>query len=175
VGDYLKLNSGKSDIINSMIYPIPDLNYPFLGVHWTKTIEGEVILGPNATLAFSRESYHPFNFNPLEFLSILSQKTFWMLWKGAEFRRMAMTQLQISLSKKKFISEAQKLVPSLTIDDVEPGKSGNRPQLVDNQGRMIDDLLMKKKGNALHVLNAVSPGFTCALAFADVLIEELEK
>lgn len=174
-GEYFKTIGPKKSVVNSMIYPVPDLEYPFLGVHWTKTIDGDSIIGPNATLALSRESPSIFEFNFRELCSTLTRKQFWKLWASESFRKMAWGQIKISLSKKKFIREAKKLIPNIDEDDVVRAKSGNRPQLVSEEGTLIDDMLIQRSGPSLHVLNAISPGFTCSLSFADYLMDQMER
>ncbi len=172
-GEYYKLSSTKAGIVNSMIYPVPDLHYPFLGVHWTKTIDGDLIIGPNATIALGRESYSPTSIGWIDTLKMLSKSNFWNQFKSADFRKMAWGQIKISFSRDKFIAEARKLVPNVDPADFKKGKSGNRAQLVDVEGKLVDDMIVEKKGRSLHVLNAVSPGFTCSLPFADYLVDSL--
>ncbi|MCG3204434.1 MAG: L-2-hydroxyglutarate oxidase LhgO [Elusimicrobia bacterium] len=172
-GEYYKLTPEKSTLVNSMIYPVPDLNYPFLGVHWTKTITGELMIGPSATMAFGRESYKPLSVGWIDTLKMVTKENFWSMFKSKDFRRMAWSQIKMSLNHAEFIREAQKLVRGSEIRDFKPGKSGNRAQVVNETGKLVDDMLVEKKGTALHVLNAVSPGFTCALPFADHLVDTL--
>ncbi len=171
-GQYYKIRSDKRNIVHSMVYPVPDLNFPFLGVHWTRTVTGDLKVGPNAMLAFGREAYTPWSINILETLKMVSRVNFWRLWKSPEFRRLLKSQFWISISRQRFIEEARKLVPNVLPEDFSPGKSGNRAQLVDRQGRLVEDMVIERQGNSLHVLNAVSPGFTCSLPFADHLVDQ---
>lgn len=168
-GEYYKIRSEKNGLLNSMLYPVPDLRYPFLGVHWTKMVTGEVMIGPNAIMAFGRESYDLFKINIPESLKMISQAGFWKMFAKPEFRETARQQLMISMSKSRFIEEARKLVPDAKDEDFVVGKRGNRAQLVDKNGNLVDDLVVEKAPNQLHVLNAISPGFTCSLPFADYL------
>jgi L-2-hydroxyglutarate oxidase len=172
-GEYYKLAAEKAGIVNSMIYPVPDLAYPFLGVHWTKTIDGDLIIGPNATIAMGRESYYPADIHWVDTFKMLVKPNFWNQFRSPNFRTMAWGQLKISLSRKNFINEARKLVPDVDPADFKKGKSGNRAQLVDKAGKLVDDMIVERKGRSLHVLNAVSPGFTCSLPFADYLVDQL--
>lgn len=172
-GEYYKLAAAKASLVKSMIYPVPDLNYPFLGVHWTRTIAGDVIIGPNAMIAMGRESYYNTDIHWADAIKMLLKQNFWNQFRSADFRKMAVGQLKISLSRKNFVEEAKKLVPNVDDADFMPGKSGNRAQLVDTTGKLVDDMIVERKGNSLHVLNAVSPGFTCSLPFADYLVDIL--
>lgn len=172
-GEYLYLKPAKSDLIRSMVYPAPDLNYPFLGVHWTKKINGRVALGPNATLAFGRESYKAFHIHIGETARMVFSRNFMALFQSSAFRKLALKQIRLSLFKEEFMKEASALVRGATAEDIEPGPAGNRAQLVDRQGRLLDDMALERKGASWHVLNAVSPGLTCSLPFADYLVEQI--
>ncbi|MFN0118240.1 MAG: L-2-hydroxyglutarate oxidase [Elusimicrobiota bacterium] len=172
-GEYFKVSNSKKDFIKSMIYPIPDLNYPFLGVHWTKMVTGELMIGPSATIAMGRESYKNTQIGIKDVFSMITKRNFWNLFRTEDFRRLAKTQIALSFSRKRFIAEAQKLVRGFEVSDFVMGKNGNRAQLVRSNGKLVDDMIVEKKGNSVHVLNAVSPGFTCALPFADYLIDQM--
>lgn len=170
-GDYYKIRSAKSGILNSMIYPVPDLNYPFLGVHWTKSINGETHVGPCAALAFGKESYRAFQINISESWSMITTPQFRNLWRSTSFRKLAWDQIKVTFSRKQFIAQAQRLIPAVNPSDFVRAESGNRAQLVHRNGQMVEDILVEKKGNSVHVLNAVSPGMTCALPFADYVVD----
>ncbi|MFC1522696.1 NAD(P)/FAD-dependent oxidoreductase [Elusimicrobiota bacterium] len=172
-GGYYQIAQNKKDIVKSMIYPAPDLQYPFLGVHWTKKVNGDVIIGPNAVIAFGRESYSTFDIKPIETIQMATEAAFWKMLSGKEFREQAGKQFKITLSKKVFVEAAKKLVPGVTESDFMPGPAGNRAQLIDKKGELIDDVLIERKGNSIHVLNAVSPGFTTSLSFASHLTKDL--
>ncbi len=172
-GEYFKLTSEKKNLVRSMIYPVPDLNYPFLGVHWTKMISGDLMIGPSATMAFGRESYKPTSIGWGDTLKMFSTANFWKMFASKDFRRMARQQMAMSFNRAMFIGEAQKLVRGAEVKDFLPGKNGNRSQVIDRNGKLVDDILIEKKGGSLHVLNAVSPGFTCSLPFADHLVDSL--
>ncbi len=164
-GDYYKVRAERQDVLKSMLYPAPDINYPFLGVHWTKKISGETWIGPNAAMAGGRETYGAFGLNIGDTLNMLRRKAFWKMVGKQEFRRLAWEQLNISLSRARFVEEARKLISDVTAADFTRAKSGIRPQLVNEHGDMIEDIVIEKQGRAIHVLNAVSPGFTCSLPF----------
>lgn len=170
-GEYFKLSKEKSGVLRSMLYPVPDLRFPFLGVHWTKSIDGEAMIGPNAMMAFGRESYRLFDIHLKDVVKMAIKRNFWAMWGNPEFKRLFREQIKLSLSRSRFIEEARKLIPGVAARDFVRGKSGNRAQVVDHEGRMIDDIVVFREGASLHVLNAVSPGFTCALPFADDLVQ----
>ena len=171
-GEYYKVVPSKSNIINSMVYPVPNLKYPFLGVHWTKKIDGSVAIGPNAVIAFGRESYKTLAIQWKETLAMV-RAPFLKMLASSEFREHALRQLRLSLSKKAFIEEARQLVTGVNVEDLLAGSAGNRAQLIDRAGNLVDDLVVEKKNNSIHVLNAVSPGFTSALPFADFVLSQL--
>lgn len=172
-GEYFKLKPEKKTLVRSMIYPVPDLNYPFLGVHWTKMITGDLMIGPSATMAFGRESYSPFSIGWVDSLKMISKTSFWNMFRSKDFRRLAWGQIVMSFDRERFIQEARRLVAGVSSDDFVPGKNGNRAQVINRNGKMVDDILVEKSGASLHVLNAVSPGFTCSLPFADYLVDTL--
>lgn len=171
-GQYYKICEDKREIVHSMIYPVPNLNFPFLGVHWTRTVTGDLKVGPNAMMALGREAYTPWSIHLWETLQMMSRINFWRLWKSPEVCQLLKSQFWISISRTRFVAEARKLVPNVRPEDFSPGKSGNRAQLVDKQGKLVEDMVIERQGNSLHVLNAVSPGFTCSLPFADHLVDQ---
>lgn len=172
-GEFYYLDAVKKGLIRSMIYSVPDIRYPFLGVHWTVTFDGRIKVGPNAVLAMGREAYGTYQVQPFDVARMLADGRFWRMVKGPEFRRLARENLKTSLSKAAFLRQAFTLVQGAAPSDFAKGGSGIRAQLVDKTGALVDDLTIEKKGNALHVLNAISPGLTCGLPFADYLAEEL--
>jgi len=172
-GEYFRIRSEKAGLVRSMVYPAPDLRYPFLGVHWTKTVEGDLKIGPNAIIALGRESYSRWAVGLVDTLDMVFSPHFRNMVKSREFRAVARQQIAVSFSRRRFVEDAKKLVPGVEVSDFEPWKSGIRAQLVNKEGKMVDDIVVEKKGTTLHVLNAVSPGFTCSLPFADHLVEQL--
>ncbi len=166
-GQYFYIRPEKSGIINSMVYPVPDLKYPFLGVHWTKKIDGRTAIGPNAMLALGRESYHPWDIHAMETLQMLLSRNFLALMGQPSFQRLALKQIELSLSRDAFARDAALLVRGAVVDDFSAGKAGNRAQLVGRDGKMVDDMLVITAEGAVHVLNAVSPGFTSSMPFAE--------
>ena len=168
-GKYLKVGTK----INSMVYQVPDPEFPFLKVHLTRTIGGDVLAGPTSTWSFNgRESYDG-EFNAGEFLEQIVSKNFWNLVRSRKFRNLVYENAAISLFKRNFVDEVNKLIEEpITRRDVRDYKSGIRAQLVDNKGNMKDDLVIEEGENSIHVLNAISPGMTLALPFARYFVDK---
>jgi (S)-2-hydroxyglutarate dehydrogenase len=161
-GEYYFLRPERETLVRGLIYPVPDPEFPFLGVHFTRTIHGEVEAGPNAVLAFAREGYRWTSIKPLELARTLRYAGFWSMarkyWKVGAF------EVQRSLLKKKFVESLQRLVPELRPEDIAPGGSGVRAQAVRPDGTLLDDFSIVTSADAIHVLNAPSPGATASLA-----------
>ncbi len=170
-GEYMKIYNVP---INSMVYTPPDFDFPFLGIHLTKTIDGRVIAGPNAVLSFGRESYNK-EVNWREILDMVSKPNFWGLISSRKFLKIAYENARTSLSDEAFLREVRTISPYVKEEDISLHKAGIRAQLVDRKGRMIDDMLILEGKNSIHILNAVSPGMTCSLAFAPYLVDGIEK
>ncbi len=170
-GDYYELREHARNKVNNLIYPVPDPKYPFLGVHYTPMIGGEVECGPNAVFTFKREGYSKTSFNFKDSLQALSYKgtlrLFAKNWsKGIEEYRRA-------FSKKLFVKELQRMMPSISESDVVATRSGVRAQAVGVQGQMIDDFKIIKTKGVTHVINAPSPAATACMAIADEIITDL--
>jgi L-2-hydroxyglutarate oxidase LhgO len=173
-GEYWRLVPERSHLVRGLIYPVPDPEYPFLGVHFTPRIGGAVDLGPNAVLALSREGYRRSDL-------VLTDGAATLAWPG--FRAMArrhwkagLREMHGSLSKKAFVSEAQRLVPELTPNDVVSAPAGVRAQAVDSDGTLVDDFRIGRagpRGAVMTVRNAPSPGATSSLAIAAYLADEV--
>ena len=168
-GEYYFLKPHRRDLVRGLIYPVPDPDLPFLGVHFTRTVGGEVEAGPNAVLAFAREGYTYGAINPADLLEVFSSRGFWRL--SRRFWRTGAYEYYRSLSPRAFVASLQKLVPSVTLADVRRGNAGVRAQAIDEQGRLIDDFAVQETPNALHVLNAPSPAATASLAIGEHLAE----
>jgi L-2-hydroxyglutarate oxidase len=166
-GDYYRLKPEKSFLVNSMIYPAPNLELPFLGIHLTRRTDDAVIVGPNASLALGREKYRDSSVNWREALSMLLDIRFARMMSDIDFLRTAMRELRLSVSKKEFVKAAKRLVPAISENDLMPDQSGIRAQLVDRKGDLVDDFVFERTDKSFHVLNAVSPAMTSALAFAE--------
>ena len=169
-GDYCRLKTESSHLVNSMIYPAPNLELPFLGIHLTKRTDGSVIVGPNASLALGRENYKGSGMNWGETLRMISNSRFVRLMADFDFLQIAIEELNLSISKKAFLKAARELVPSISDDDLQPDQSGMRAQLVDRKGHLVDDFLFERTDKSFHILNAVSPAMTSALSFAEHVV-----
>jgi len=172
-GEYKLLRAERAGIIRSMIYPVPNLAFPFLGVHWTKTASGEVKIGPNAVPALGREAYSWGQSTIRGAAELAMEPRAWRLLGQTGFARLISDQTMISLSPRRFLAAARRLVKSVRAEDILPGPAGIRAQLVDRSGRLVEDLVVEERDDALHVLNVVSPGLTCSLAFAAHLADKI--
>ncbi len=169
-GDYLKLKKEYSNLINSLIYRVPDPSFPFLGVHFTKRIDGSVILGPTATLAIGKENYGFLDLDFLTFSKIAFSKNFFNMLKNPNFIKLALAELRRSFSLSFFFRDLKEIVPSLKNEMVQRSFSGIRAQLVDSRGNLVEDFLIEYDERSLHILNAVSPAFTSSFSFAEYLV-----
>lgn len=172
-GIYWKLSNTANHKIKSSIYPVPDISLPFLGVHLTRVIGGEVYIGPTAIPVLGRENYNGFyGVKAYEAFETISQLSKMYFYNKKSFRKM--TYMELSKYRKiNFLKEAKKLIPSLSIEDMIPtNKAGIRPQLVNiNTGELEMDYIIKKTKNSLHVLNAISPAFTSSFSFAELIVD----
>jgi len=173
-GTYRKLRKESLNLVNSNVYPVPDLNNPFLGVHFTKSVEGEVYAGPTAIPALSRENYGVFEKLDTETLPILLRDCY-MLFTDRNFRISAFNEVKKYFDAY-FWKEARLLIPSLKKEDLmESEKVGIRPQLVDwNSKKLEMDFVVLRDSDSIHILNSISPGFTTSMAFAKHIADELE-
>ncbi|RQH02460.1 L-2-hydroxyglutarate oxidase [Natrarchaeobius oligotrophus] len=170
-GEYYELVPGTEDVCQSMIYPTPDPDLPFLGVHYTRRTDGKVIVGPNAVLAFGRESYRNTEVNLRDLAETLSYGGFWKLMASREMASVAWDELNKSYRKQRFVEAARRLVPSVREEDFARSYAGVRAQLLDADGNLIKDPMLTDGPRSLHVLNAVSPGLTSSLPFGDHVAE----
>jgi (S)-2-hydroxyglutarate dehydrogenase len=171
-GEYYALRRERQDLVRHLIYPVPDPQFPFLGVHFTRLARGGVEAGPNAVLAFAREGYQFTDINPRDLAEFLAFPGLWrFLWKH---RRMCAFEFAQSLSKQRFCRTLQGLVPDLRMEDLEPGGSGVRAQSMLPTGTLVEDFNFVKAEGALHVLNAPSPAATSSLAIGEHVVAQLE-
>jgi (S)-2-hydroxyglutarate dehydrogenase len=160
-GEYYSLKPG-SRLVRGLIYPVPDPEFPFLGVHFTKRIGGDYEAGPNAVLAFAREGYRFHNFSLGDVAGMVGFKGFWaMAWR---YWRTEVYELYRSLSRRAFLRALQQLVPDLEGKDLCPGGSGVRAQIVTPEGSLVDDFVILETPDAINVLNAPSPAATASIA-----------
>jgi len=164
-GEYYKIKPERQHLVRNLIYPVPDPQFPFLGVHFTRLIGGGIEAGPNAVLAFSREGYRKTDVNLSDLCDALSYSGLWNFL--AKHKRMSWEELRRSFSKKLFCESLQKLVPEIRRDDLESGGAGVRAQAMSADGNLVHDFCFVDRPNALHVLNAPSPAATASLAIGD--------
>ncbi len=172
-GEYYELVPGRIDVCRSMIYPTPDPELPFLGVHYTRRTDGKVIVGPNAVLAFGREAYRNTEFDLRELAGTLGYPGFWRLLADRTMLGVAVDELRKSYRKSAFVGAARRLVPEVRAADFRPSFAGIRAQLVSADGELVADPVFAEGPNSLHVLNAVSPGLTASLPFGDHLADRV--
>jgi L-2-hydroxyglutarate oxidase LhgO len=172
-GTYKKLRSEKSYLVKGSIYPVPDVNAPFLGVHFTRGIDNVVYIGPTAIPALGRENYALLKDIDIEFFEIV-MRNLWFFLKDPSFRRAGLGEI-----KKKFTNflyrDAKKLLPAIEKDDIiGSDKVGIRPQLIDiDSGKLVMDFVVIEDSNSIHILNAISPAFTSSMAFAKMLCDRI--
>ncbi len=166
-GDYFVLRAHARGLVQGLIYPAPDPRFPFLGVHFTKTIHGGVEAGPNAVLSLAREGYGKWSFNAVDALGTVTYPGFWKM--ARRYWRIGVTEVHRAFGKAVFVRDLQRLVPAVTGDDVEPGGAGLRAQALNRRGELLDDFSIQTTERAIHVLNAPSPGATSSLAIGEHL------
>jgi len=166
-GEYYRLKKEKEYLVNNLIYPVPNPEFPFLGVHFTRMMKGGVEAGPNAVLAFGRESYRKMQFNFPELFEILTYPGF--LKVAAKYWRDGAYEMYRSWSKKAFTKALQNLIPEIQENDLTPSGAGIRAQAISKSGNLVDDFLVLRDQNIIHVGNAPSPAATASLAIGDYL------
>ena len=170
-GEYYKISNTKNKILNNMIYPLADPDLPFLGIHLTKTANGDIEAGPNAVLAFSKEGY---KWTDINFLDLTKVLTFpGMLKLGKKYFRTGISEMYRSLNKNIFVKEIQKLINGVDLSDIKQIPSGVRAQAVDKDGNLVDDFLFEEGENSLHVLNSPSPAATASLAIGESIVSKI--
>jgi len=164
-GDYYDLTESGCEKVKSLIYPVPDPAFPFLGVHFTRRIDGSVECGPNAVFSFKKEGYRKTDFSLTDTWDALSYCGTWKMFvKHCWF---GLNEYARAFSKGLFLRQLQRLIPSLSADDIKPGNSGVRAQAVGPGGELFDDFKIERRANFIHVLNAPSPAATASLAIGD--------
>ncbi|QHS18116.1 L-2-hydroxyglutarate oxidase [haloarchaeon 3A1-DGR] len=172
-GEYYELVPEKTELCQTMIYPTPDPELPFLGVHYTRRTDGKVIVGPNAVLAFGREAYENTDVDPGELYETLSYEGFRKLIASRTMLSVAAAELNKSYRKRAFTKASQRLVPEVRGEDLQKSYAGIRAQLVSADGELVKDPLSIETDDAVHVLNAVSPGLTCSLPYGEHVADQL--
>jgi L-2-hydroxyglutarate oxidase len=172
-GDYYELTPSGREKVKHLIYPVPNPDFPFLGVHFTRMTDGEIECGPNAVFTFKREGYGKTDFSIKDTWDALTYRGTWRLFFGNisfginEYRR--------AFSKKLFLKTLQRIIPSLTMDDIHPGRAGVRALLLAQDGDTKDDFRIEYHGNSIHVLNAPSPAATASLAIGSYIAEAADQ
>ena len=168
-GDYYELTEEAAEKVKTLIYPVPNPAFPFLGLHFTRKIDGSVECGPNAVLSFKREGYGKTDFS---FIDTWNSLSYWGTWKL--FRKhfiYGLGEYTRAFCKKLFLLQLQRLIPSLSPDDIKPGNAGVRAQALGPKGELIDDFKIERQKNSIHVLNAPSPAATASLAIGEYINE----
>lgn len=167
-GDYYDLTEQGKHKVKHLIYPVPDPRFPFLGVHFTRMTDGSIECGPNAVFTFKREGYGKTDFSLADTWDALTYGGTWKLF----FKNMSygIDEYRRAFSKKLFLKTLQRLIPSLTMDDIKPGRAGVRAMLLGDDGNMVDDFRIERQGAHIHVLNAPSPAATAALAIGGEIV-----
>jgi len=171
-GSYLRLRPERRELVRASIYPVPDPDLPFLGGHLTRTIDGEVLLGPSALLVGARDAYRVSRLRWRDLGDNLSWPGTWRL--AGRFWRTGLTEIRHAASRRAFVSELRRFVPELSAGDVLPGPAGIRAQALDRDGKLVDDFVVHRTERALHLRNAPSPAATSSLALARLIVEEAE-
>ncbi len=175
-GDYYTLSAQAARLVNGLVYPVPDPDFPFLGVHLTKQVDGTVVAGPNAVLALAREGYRRASFSARDAAATLSYPGFWRF--AARHLRTGTAEVWRDLSKSAFVRDIQRYVPAVSGSDVRFGPCGIRAQALTSSGSLADDFILEGTRRVLHVVNAPSPAATSSLAIgahiARLVLESLD-
>ena len=160
-GEYYELTEERRYLVKNLVYPVPNPSFPFLGVHFTRMIDGSIHAGPNAVLSFKREGYSKLSFDVRDAWSSLTYSGFWKL--AAKHWQEGFKELHRSFSKAQFVKSLQKLIPDVKAEDLVPSPSGVRAQALNPDGSLVDDFLIRYHGRSIHVCNAPSPAATASL------------
>jgi (S)-2-hydroxyglutarate dehydrogenase len=172
-GEYYALKPERRDLVNGLVYPVPDPRYPFLGVHVTPRVDGEVLIGPNAVLALAREGYTWGKISVPDMVEVARTPAFWRF--ARRHWRTGISEMRGSLSKRRFIAAARAYVPELNDDDVVPGVAGIRAQALDGDGGLVDDFRISIRDRIVLLRNAPSPAATSSLAIAEYIVTTIEN
>lgn len=172
-GGYLRLRPDRRHLCRSLIYPVPDPDLPFLGVHLTKRVDGEVLLGPTALLVAARDAYRVTAMRAEDVRSTLAWPGTWRM--ARRWWRTGLAEMRMATSRRAFVEACARYVPELVADDVLPGPAGVRAQAVGRDGSLVDDFVVSDAGGALHVRNAPSPAATSSLAIASLIADRAEQ
>ncbi len=172
-GDYYELSHEAKHKVKNLIYPVPDPNFPFLGVHFTRMTNGDIECGPNAVFTFKREGYGKTDFSLRDTFDALTYKGTWKLF--TQNMKYGIDEYRRAFSKKLFLKTLQVMIPSLTMEDIVPGRAGVRALLLREDGDTRDDFRIEYHGKSIHVLNAPSPAATASLSIGGYIADEAQK
>ena len=171
-GEYYELTDHRRHLVNNLIYPVPDPDFPFLGVHLTRMIDGSIHAGPNAVLALAREGYSWGDINLKDLSEVLRNPGWWRLARS--YWKTGLGEYYRSLSKRAFVKALQRLVPAVQVEDLVPSPAGVRAQAVSREGSLLDDFVWSESDRIVNVLNAPSPAATASLAIGNEIVDRLE-
>ncbi len=172
-GEYYELTPEKRYLVKGLIYPVPNPDFPFLGVHFTRMIDGSVHAGPNAVLSLKREGYNKTDFDLRDFAEVMTYPGFWKL--AAKHADEGIQEIIRSFSKAAFVRSLQKLIPEVQAEDVVPTHAGVRAQALMNDGKLVDDFLIVQGKNSVHVCNAPSPAATSSIEIGKAIVAQIPK
>jgi len=170
-GEYYELKPEKRYLVKTLIYPVPNPDFPFLGVHFTRMIDGSVHAGPNAVLSLKREGYNKTDFDLRDFVEVITYPGFWKL--AAKHAPEGIQEIIRSFSKAAFVRSLQRLIPEVQADDLIPTHAGVRAQALMNDGKLVDDFLIVQGRNAVHVCNAPSPAATSSIEIGKAITQAI--
>lgn len=170
-GEYYELTPEKRYLVKGLIYPVPNPDFPFLGVHFTRMIDGSVHAGPNAVLSFKREGYKKTDFDLRDFAEVMAYPAFWKL--AARHADEGMKEIVRSFSKAAFVHSLQRLIPEVQASDVIPAHAGVRAQALMSDGKLVDDFLIVPGQHSIHVCNAPSPAATSSLEIGQAIVQQI--
>jgi L-2-hydroxyglutarate oxidase len=170
-GEYYELVPEKRHLVKTLIYPVPNPAFPFLGVHFTKMIDGSVHAGPNAVLSLKREGYKKTDFDLRDFVEVMTYPAFWKL--ATKYAEEGIKEIVRSYNKSVFVKSLQRLIPEVQMEDFIPTHSGVRAQALMDDGNLVDDFLIIKTENIIHVCNAPSPAATSSLEIGKAVAEQV--
>lgn len=172
-GEFYELRADRKYLVKNLIYPVPDINLPFLGVHFTRMINGKVKVGPNAVLGLKREAYSKFGMNLWDIKEIVSFPGFWKL--AGHYWKTGYHEYLRSILKSVFLKDVQRFFPEIRKEDLIPAKAGVRAQALSIDGKLVDDFYIKEQTNSIHVLNAPSPAATASLLIGRMIADHLHE
>jgi len=172
-GEYYEIIAEKQHLVNNLIYPVPDSRFPFLGVHFTRMIQGGVEAGPNAVFALKREGYTKTSISITDTLDAISFAGFWSM--VSKYWKMGLGEIYRSMSKRAFVKALRRLIPEITAADIHPAGAGVRAQALDPDGKLVDDFRILEAERMLHVLNAPSPAATASISIGRKIMAIAQK